>query len=334
MKSANRMLFLATLFVFVIYCSSKGKQNEFLDGEQICRFGTKYIEWFYSSNLDSLINKILDKNYKLTELKKFRYKVKLQLGNRIELLNEQYGTEPWQYYYIQYHRFENVEQPVRTLFTFDKKGMILQYSVQTLQKEANTHFSEYKPKTKLSLPFRGEWFVAWGSRTINENQHAVSISQRFAYDFVIRKGSKTFDGDGTSNSDYYCYNQQVIAPGSGKVIEIINHVDDNEIGQMPKIHGNRVVIDHKNGEYSIIAHFRKGSIVVRKGDTVEPGQLLGLCGNSGHSSEPHIHYHLQNTPDIDNGEGLPVRFYSYLSNRKFKKVGEPQIGELIQNNVP
>jgi murein DD-endopeptidase MepM/ murein hydrolase activator NlpD len=69
------------------------------------------------------------------------------------------------------------------------------------------------------------------------------------------------------------------------------------------------------------------------GDVVETGQFLGLTGNSGHSSEPHIHYHLQDTPDIDQGEGLPVKFISYYSNGRYLESGEPKIGETIKNKI-
>jgi len=332
LKSISQKIFIAAL-VLSVNCSSTGQINEFLSGLEICQFGSKYVTWFYSSNLDSMKRRVLDTNYNLSELKKFRATVRLQLGARLELLNEQFGIEPWQYYYIQYNRFEKAEQPVRTLFTFDDNGMILQFSVQTLPREAETHFAKYITKTELSLPFKGEWFVAWGGHVINENQHAVSTSQRFAYDLVIRKGSKTFSGSGKSNSDYFCYDQPVIAPAQGHVVEILDNVEENKIGQSSEIHGNRIVIDHGNNEFSILSHFKKGSFVVKVNDFVEKGQLLGLCGNSGHSSEPHIHYHLQNSPDIENGEGLPIRFYSYLSNGNFIEVGEPKIGECIQNHA-
>jgi murein DD-endopeptidase MepM/ murein hydrolase activator NlpD len=60
--------------------------------------------------------------------------------------------------------------------------------------------------------------------------------------------------------------------------------------------GNYVIIDHGNGEYSFLAHLKKGSMVVAVGDSLKSGQFIGLCGNSGNSSEPHLHYHLQNKP--------------------------------------
>lgn len=322
------LIFLILNIGCIGYQGSKDKLNE----QQILEIGKKYSEWFYVSKLDSLSNRILDRNYKLSDLKNFRKKVQTELGNELDILNEQYGSEPWQYYYVRYSRFENSPQPVRTLFTFDD-NKIYQFSVESLPLEAPTRFLDYKVKTKLFFPFKDEWFVAWGGRNINENQHTISKEQRFAYDLLIRKNGKTFTGTGNSNQDYYCYNKAVISPGSGIIIEIVNSVDDNKPGQMSKIHGNRVVIDHRNGEYSILAHFKKGSIVVKVQDSVVAGQLLGFTGNSGHSSEPHIHYHLQNSPDIDNGEGLPIKFESYFSNGEYIEFGEPIIGERVSVGI-
>ncbi len=321
------------LIISVINCSTSEIDNNSLNCDQIVSIGTKYCDWFYASEFDSLKSYILDSNYKLVELKEFRIKVETSLGKKGKVLNEQFGVEPWQHYFIRYNRFDKSHQPVRTLFTFDARGRIIQYSVQTLPKEATSRFLNYTIKTKLSLPFEGQWFVAWGGRAINQNQHVVSSEQQFAYDFVIRKDCRTFAGDGKSNENYFCYEHKVLSPGAGKIVEIKKDVIENEIGQVPPVHGNRIVIDHENGEYSVISHFKKGSFVVRVNDRVERGQLLGLCGNSGQSTEPHIHYHLQNTSDINNGEGLPIKFFEYISNKYLVKCGEPIIGEFVQNSI-
>ena len=90
-----------------------------------------------------------------------------------------------------------------------------------------------------------------------------------------------------------------------------------------------VVIDHQNGEYSVLSHFRQGSVVVAVGDTVVAGQLLGKCGNSGHSSEPHLHYHLQDGPDRHKGNGLPAHFRSYIADGEVLPIGEPVIGQTV-----
>lgn len=72
--------------------------------------------------------------------------------------------------------------------------------------------------------------------------------------------------------------------------------------------GNFVVIEHRAREYSVLAHLKQGSVRVKPGRKVKRGEVLGLCGNSGNSSEPHLHYHLQNTPVIQDGTGIKVFF--------------------------
>jgi murein DD-endopeptidase MepM/ murein hydrolase activator NlpD len=87
---------------------------------------------------------------------------------------------------------------------------------------------------------------------------------------------------------------------------VIDGVRDNVPGSMNPLSalGNAVFIQHSKHEVSVLAHFKQGSINVKAGDTVTKGQVLGLCGNSGNSSEPHIHYHLQNTVVIQDATGI------------------------------
>ena len=95
--------------------------------------------------------------------------------------------------------------------------------------------------------------------------------------------------------------------------------------------GNHVIIDHGNSEYSFLAHFKQGSLSVQKGDTVTLGQIIGLCGNSGNSSEAHIHYHLQNTAVFGSGEGLPAQFTNYLQDGELVQRGELEQGQSISS---
>ena len=163
-----------------------------------------------------------------------------------------------------------------------------------------------------------------------ENHHAIAVDQRYAYDFLIKKNGTSFRNKGLRNEDYYCFNKEIFAPGSGIVVDLIKDIKENKIGDMPPNSGNRIIIDHKNGEYSVLAHFKQNSIVVNLGDTVKSGQYLGLCGNSGHSSEPHLHYHMQNTPVMFEGEGFPIQFVSYFSDDTLIDKGEPKYGEYIR----
>ncbi len=242
-------------------------------------------------------------------------------------------SQSYLYYYVRYSNFSKVERPVKIIFSFDNNNNILGFSVETLPPEAPTEYLNYQTKTRLQLPFKGEWFVSWGGRSINHNQHVVSTDQRFAYDFLIRNEGFTYSNDGKRNEDYFCYNKKIIAPGSGVMVEVLNHIDENRPGQRasPSTSGNYVVIDHENGEFSILSHFKKCSIAVKPGDKINIGQFLGLSGNSGDSSEPHLHYHLQNTPVLFEGEGLPAQFQFYSADGEPVRKGEPLWGQKVRN---
>ena len=194
-----------------------------------------------------------------------------------------------------------------------------------------------KHLTKLGLPFRGEWLVCWGGDAKELNQHHDVQNQRFAFDFVaVDTAGKTFKNDGTENEDYYAFGRVVLAPADGVVTDVITGVRDNLPGSMNPYSalGNAVVIEHREHEVSVLAHFKNGSIQVKPGDKVNEGQILGLCGNSGNSSEPHIHYHLQNTPIIQDGTGIRCLFdkVSVMKNRKYevKSNYSPVKGEIIK----
>ncbi|MDX3064327.1 MULTISPECIES: M23 family metallopeptidase [Streptomyces] len=69
--------------------------------------------------------------------------------------------------------------------------------------------------------------------------------------------------------------------------------------------GNRVVLDLGDGTYAAYAHVQQGSLLVKAGETVRAGQQLARCGNSGNSTEPHVHFQLMDRPDFDTARGIP-----------------------------
>ena len=113
-----------------------------------------------------------------------------------------------------------------------------------------------------------------------------------------------------------------------------NSVAENIPGQTNtnQLFGNYVIISHGNEEFSVLAHFIRNSIIVNTADLVDKGQVIGLCGNSGNSTEPHLHYHLQNKPSIGHGEGLPAQFQNYYANEVFMSVGEPLKDQTIRKD--
>ncbi len=168
-----------------------------------------------------------------------------------------------------------------------------------------------KHETNLSLPFKGRWLVVWGGDTKELNQHHDAPNQRFAFDFVgVDEKGETHKGNGQVNEDYFAFGRQVLVPADGIVTDVINGIRDNKPGSMNPYSalGNAVFIQHREHEVSVLAHLKFGSITVKVGDKVKEGQVIGLCGNSGNSSEPHLHYHLQNTPIIQDGTGIKCYF--------------------------
>lgn len=196
---------------------------------------------------------------------------------------------------------------------------------------APSRFLDYETRTPLRLPFDGEWYVVWGGRTLEENYHAADVAQRFAFDAVIVRGGSTHSGEASDLDNYHCWDEVIRAPGAGKVVSVVRDLPDNPIGATDAGNpaGNHVVVDFGNGEFGFLAHMRRGSIVVNEGDDVPAGQELGRCGNSGNTSEPHIHFHLQTTPDLKAGEGLPAFFLEYSADGRPVTKGEPTSGETI-----
>ena len=198
---------------------------------------------------------------------------------------------------------------------------------------APTRFADYQTKARLRLPFNHEWYVFWGGRTREQNYHVIAVDQRFAYDFVIRRNGSSFSGDGKSASNYYAWDQPIFAPADGVITESVDGLPDNTPGVMnPSAPaGNHIVIDHGNGEFSLLAHFRNGSVTAKTGAHVKRGDVVGHCGNSGNTSEPHLHYHMQNKPHFGEGEGLPAQFLNYFADGKKVERGEPVKGQTVRN---
>ncbi|MYL58127.1 peptidoglycan DD-metalloendopeptidase family protein [Virgibacillus halodenitrificans] len=166
-------------------------------------------------------------------------------------------------------------------------------------------------KTVFQQPFDGDWFVFWGGTNKLVNYHYEHKNQRYAYDLIKMIDNQSYKGDSSKNDSYYAFGENVLAPADGNVVDVENAIEDNEpVGSMNTADpaGNYVVIDHGNEEFSFLAHFKKGSVKVKPGDEVKAGELLGQVGNSGNSSEPHIHFHVGDLPDLEKGKSIRIQF--------------------------
>ncbi|CAM5592122.1 M23 family metallopeptidase OS=Streptomyces alboniger OX=132473 GN=CP975_16850 PE=4 SV=1 [Streptomyces alboniger] len=99
------------------------------------------------------------------------------------------------------------------------------------------------------------------------------------------------------------------------------------LGGTRRVVGNHVVLDLGEGTYAMYAHVQRGSLEVGAGDRVVTGQRIGRCGNSGNSTEPHVHFQLMDGPDLDTARGVPFRW---------RGVGVPANGEVftVDERVP
>lgn len=163
----------------------------------------------------------------------------------------------------------------------------------------------------VGLPFKGEWLVFWGGDTAAQNHHVQAPSQRRAADLVIvDKDGKTFSGSGTKLTDYYAYGQDILAMADGEVVTAVDGVPDSALGEQNAyfVPGNLIVVRHAGGVHSAYAHLIPGSLKVKPGTQVRRGQVLGKCGNSGNSSEPHLHVQLQDGPRFEQSWGVEAVF--------------------------
>ncbi|MGH7579466.1 MAG: M23 family metallopeptidase, partial [Gemmatimonadales bacterium] len=250
-----------------------------------------------------------------------------EVGDPREVLyHESAGT-----YYYRIGRFETAPS-VTTSWIWDSGGTIQGLLVRPTPTPAPSEFEDRKTRTPLRLPFDGPAYVAWGGRAAYQNYHVEFRDQRYAYDFFLLEDGKVHRGTGARNEDYACFGRPILAPAAGTVRVAVDTVPDNSPRRMnPQVPpGNHVIIDHGKSEFSLLAHLRRGTIRVRAGERVEAGDSLGACGNSGNSSAPHLHYHLQTTARAGDGVGLPAQFRDYRADGHKVEVGEPVRGQTVQ----
>jgi murein DD-endopeptidase MepM/ murein hydrolase activator NlpD len=200
-------------------------------------------------------------------------------------------------------------------------------------KESNLPKLE-RNQTKLILPFKGEWTVFWGGDTKELNYHVENEAQKGAFDIVITdENGKSYNNNGEKNGDYYAFEKELIAPCEAEIVLVVDGIKDNKPGEFNPIYipGNTVILKTNNGEYLFFAHFKQNSIVVKQGQKVKKGELLGLCGNSGNSSEPHLHFHIQNVEDFNKAIGAKSYFEEIYVNGEMKKDYSPIKNEKIKN---
>lgn len=150
---------------------------------------------------------------------------------------------------------------------------------------------------RLALPFSGRWVVTQGV----DGKHTHRGLWRHGLDFEVADAAgSTCGGQGRELRDHRCYRLPVLAAADGTVVKVVDDVPDNTPGthNAREPWGNVVLLQHGPGLYSVVAHLAPGSVEVREGQLVRQGARLGLCGNSGRSFVPHLHFQLQASPRL------------------------------------
>ena len=192
----------------------------------------------------------------------------------------------------------------------------------------------YRCKGKYILPLKGTLCLI--QHPMIFTVHRLALSQEFAIDILDQRLTQNgkFTTSSTPNptklSDFFIFQRNIMAIGDGTVVEVGDSFPESKMSEpssysekyfkelrkelVPKIGfknftcGNYIVIDHYNGEFSFYGHLSEGSIKVEVGEKVNKGDIIAKVGNTGHSTEPHLHFHLMDSKNILEANGLPVMF--------------------------
>ena len=192
-------------------------------------------------------------------------------------------------------------------------------------------------RAELRYPFRGRWLVQNSPANRVPSHGTPMFATSYAIDFVpVDAGGRSAPFTLTSLVSPEAperspgFGRPILAPGSGVVVAVHDGEPDHEAFRgLPSIGyaltqrrraaqgwaglaGNHVLIELAPGVVVALCHLRQGSIGVLRGQQVAAGDTVGQCGNSGNSTEPHLHLQAMNQPDAGSASGLPISFANNL----------------------
>jgi hypothetical protein len=201
-----------------------------------------------------------------------------------------------------------------------------------------------RPAIEVAPPLRGSnWVAANGCcDAITPHRGAmlaidgtIHVPERFAIDFVqLDSELKLFEGPLDRNSSYGFFGDPVRSATAGRVVRVQDGLPNQVPGELPPgatiqtAGGNYVVVRVDRGHFAFYAHLQPGSLRVRRGDRVRPGEVLGLLGNSGNTDAPHLHFHVMDGPSPLRSNGLP-----FVIDR-FRGIGHIDDISTMQQGLP
>lgn len=202
----------------------------------------------------------------------------------------------------------------------------------SLEQALLAHRRFRRSEIAIHLPFAGGWTVWQG---MNGNWTHKGL-MRYAYDFVVTDGDgQTHTGTGARLDEFYAFGKPVFSPIDGTVVAVQKHLRDAPVGHpdVDQNWGNYVILQHAEGYWVEISHFACNSIAVVVGQSVEQGQFLGACGNSGYSPQPHIHVQVQ-AAAVPGAATLPFGFGNVVRDDSFHTALQPREGDRVEPLLP
>jgi murein DD-endopeptidase MepM/ murein hydrolase activator NlpD len=180
----------------------------------------------------------------------------------------------------------------------------------------------------IAAPLSGDLWLAGNGpdnsaghrRTLMALAGQGRIAQRFAIDWVrLFPDGKTFRGDPKDNRSYRAFGAEVLAVADATVVDTKDGIPENQpdltVRAVPitpaTVGGNFILLELGNDVYALYAHLQPGSLRVKKGDRVRRGQVLALVGNTGNSTEPHLHFQVADRRSPFDAEGIPYSIASF-----------------------
>ena len=176
---------------------------------------------------------------------------------------------------------------------------------------------------RIGPPLAGKgWVAVNGCCAVNGVHRSTGLpvngriyfAQRFAIDWMqLDKDGRMVHGDASDVHNFTDYGAEILAVTDAKVVSTLDGLEDQKPGTLPdpatinlnNVDGNHVVLDIGEGLYAFYAHMQKGSVLVKPGDKVTRGQVLGKLGNTGNTSGPHLHFQVMGTPSPLGSNGVP-----------------------------
>ncbi len=190
----------------------------------------------------------------------------------------------------------------------------------------------------LSPPIEaGRGYVAADSCCSSERHRRALLSignrqwlaQRFAVDWEQVDATGRFvkrGGDPDRPADYAIYGRRALAAADATVSHVIDGLDEQKPGSLPsaitlpEADGNSIVAKLDSGLYMLYAHLQAGSLQVEEGDKIKRGDVIGLVGNSGNTSAPHLHFHVMDGPSQLTSEGVPYVIDAFATRGRLRST--------------